>query len=376
MSNMRVLMQIREDYEDKSGGDSIQLIQTKASLEKLGVKIDVSTELEPSLDQYDLVHLFNLTRIQETLFQARNARAYGKPIILSTIYWPFKEFSSLGCRGMQGFLGKVLSADSYERAKAVAKFVIRKERSKASRYLIAHNYSDMQKEVVRLSDICLPNAETEMRVLLETLNCDTPPYVVVPNAVDMEAIYCADKANVSGYPSYDLICVGRIEPRKNQLNLLRAVADSGYSLALVGKCATGQRSYFNLVMKEVNRNKNVTYIEAIPNYELYKMYKTCRISVLPSWFETPGLVSLEAAAMGCAVVVSPKGTTRDYFGNEAFYCDVTSPESIRTAVDKAYEKGGSEKLKQLVRDNFTWEKTAARTLEAYGMAIRTAKSKE
>ena len=40
---------------------------------------------------------------------------------------------------------------------------------------------------------------------------------------------------------------------------------------------------------------------------------------LPSWFETPGLAALEAALAGCSVVITPFGSTREYFGDLVEY---------------------------------------------------------
>lgn len=94
------------------------------------------------------------------------------------------------------------------------------------------------------------------------------------------------------------------------------------------------------------------------------------MSVLPSWFETPGLVSLEAAAMGCNIVVSPKGTTRDYFGDSAFYCNVSSPSSIRAALDEAYAVNYDEDFGRKVITEYTWEKAAEKTLDGYQLALK------
>ena len=54
-----------------------------------------------------------------------------------------------------------------------------------------------------------------------------------------------------------------------------------------------------------------------------------KVNVLTSWVETPGLVSLEAAYAGCNLVVSDKGSVRDYFKNFAFYCDPSNIKNIK-----------------------------------------------
>lgn len=372
IAHMKVLMQIRPDYETKSGGDSVQMLKTKAELENLGIEVDVSTELAPDLSSYQIVHLFNLTRIQETYFQAKNAQRQGKPIALSTIYWPLDVLNARGNRSMKSLLGRVLSADQFEKIKAIAKFFVRKERSEASRYLIKHNFSDMQREAVEMSTVCLPNAETEIIKLNEALRIKVTNYVVVPNAVDYSAAANA-AANPSGqYSEFKdfLICVGRIEPRKNQLNLLKAIEGSNYKLLLVGKCAAGQGRYYKKVMREVRRNPHIKYMENIDNVKLYHIYKQCKVSVQPSWFETPGLASLEAASMGCSIVVSVDGTTCDYFGDYALYCDPSSPESIREAIDAAYIAKPGDELANRVLGAFTWKKAAEKTLEGYELAMR------
>ena len=85
---MKVLMQIRSNAFELSGGDTIQMLKTKEALEKLGIEVDISLSLRPDVSGYDVIHLFNLTRVQETYVQLKNAKAAHKPVVLSTIYWP------------------------------------------------------------------------------------------------------------------------------------------------------------------------------------------------------------------------------------------------------------------------------------------------
>ncbi|MCA9773381.1 MAG: hypothetical protein KC466_13285, partial [Myxococcales bacterium] len=88
----------------------------------------------------------------------------------------------------------------------------------------------------------------------------------------------------------------------------------------------------------------------------------------PSWFETCGLASLEAAALGRNVVVSDRGYTRWYFGDEAFYVDPSNLASIRKGVLEAWEAPPQTTLAERVAREFTWERTAERTEAAYAKA--------
>jgi tetratricopeptide (TPR) repeat protein len=86
--------------------------------------------------------------------------------------------------------------------------------------------------------------------------------------------------------------------------------------------------------------------------------------VLPSWYELPGLVSLEAAAHGKNVVVTRTGTSADYLGDKAFYCTPSDDDSIYSAVMAAYYAPVPQGLADLAR-SYTWDETARATLAAY-----------
>ena len=86
---------------------------------------------------------------------------------------------------------------------------------------------------------------------------------------------------------------------------------------------------------------------------LRSAYAAARVHALPSWIETCGLVSLEAALAGCNVVVSTAGHELEYFRDLAYYCDPANPASIRRAVVQAIENHDRdaprrEHLKELI----------------------------
>jgi hypothetical protein len=82
---MKVLIQNRNNFLKSVAGDSIQLNKTKEYLEKLGIRITVSSEHEIDLSGYDLVHLFNIMPIEDTYRQYQNIKHHRKKYVLS---WP------------------------------------------------------------------------------------------------------------------------------------------------------------------------------------------------------------------------------------------------------------------------------------------------
>ncbi len=372
---MKVLMQSRKNFFDLRGGDTVQLEKTKAELEKLGVEVDFSLEFEPDLSKYDLVHLSNVTRIQETYLHVLNAKRQGKPIALSTIYWPMEEFEKNGQIGLRKFINSHLSIDREEKIKAFARYIKDKNsRNISTKNLWKIGYTNMQKYVVNNVDYFLPNSEMEMDAFCESFGIKKANYKVIPNAIDANIAKKQEDADVPQELELyrdAIICVGRIEPRKNQLSLVKALDQSGYKLVLVGAVSNNQKKYYSAIKKIMDRNPDFHYIPSVENSKLYQLYKVCRVSTLPSWLDTPGLVSLEAGAMGCNLAISSKGSTTEYFSDYAEYCLPDDIPGIKKAIDNAYAKEKNNQLKQRILKNYTWEIAGRKTLEAYNELLKS-----
>lgn len=366
---MKVLIQSRKNFYALRGGDTVQLLKTKEELEKLGVEVDISLDYEPDLTKYDLVHLSNVTRIQETYLHVKNAKKQKKPIVLSTIYWPMDEFEKQGQIGIRKKINSFMGIDNQEKIKALARYIKDKEsRDIATKNLWRIGYTAMQQYVISNVDYYLPNSEMEMNELCKAFRIEKKNYSVIPNAIDSDI---AKKQLESPVPEEfekfkdAVICVGRIEPRKNQLALVKALDKSGMKLVLVGAVSENQKGYYEEVKTIIDQNPKFYYIPQIENEKLYQLYKICKVSVLPSWLDTPGLVSLEAASMGCNLAISSKGSTTEYFGNYAEYCLPDDIEGIRKSIEKAFEKPRIKELQERIYNNYTWKVAAQKTFAAY-----------
>ena len=74
--------------------------------------------------------------------------------------------------------------------------------------------------------------------------------------------------------------------------------------------------------------------------------------------------------MGCNIVVTAKGYTREYFEKDAFYCDPASTTSILEAVEQAASADFNGRLREKIMNEFTWSQTAKKTLEAYHEVLK------
>ncbi|MBD0287388.1 MAG: glycosyltransferase, partial [Flavisolibacter sp.] len=141
-------------------------------------------------------------------------------------------------------------------------------------------------------------------------------------------------------------------------------------LTIIGKPSPNHIGYYEQCRKLAGQYKNITIINHINHDQLSAVYKAAKVHVLPSWFETTGLSSLEAAVLGCNIVITEKGDTKEYFGDHAYYCQPDDVDSIRTAVVKAYNDPVNPKLKEFILNNNTWMKAAQQTLAAYQTILK------
>jgi glycosyltransferase involved in cell wall biosynthesis len=372
---MRVLLQTRaaRSIATTPGGDVVQAQQTCEALRRRGLEADISSELEPDLSSYDAVHLFNVVRPHETWLQATNAVAQGRKVLLSTIYCDIREFDKSGRSGVTGFVTRRVKRDRVEAAKAFARAALTREFNRATPLLVKRGYRRLQLDLLELVDAFLPNSRSEMARLQRDLEIDIASSRVfpVPNGIDpafydLNAVAGREPpARLARY-SGCVLCVARIGGDKNQLNLIRATRTLKIPVVLAGHASVQQLPYLRRLRREAG--EHVHFLGHVAPEEARWLYHLARVPVLPSWIETTGLASLEAAAMRCAIVTTDRGDAAEYFGDLAHYCDPADQASIRAAVLRAYESGPPQLLAQKVRDHYTWDCAADATLRAYSYA--------
>jgi glycosyltransferase involved in cell wall biosynthesis len=366
---MKVLFQSRTNLFQAPGGDCVQMLKTKEYLEKIGVSVDISLEFEPDLSSYDLVHLFNLMEPQDIYFQMLHAKKHHKPVVLSTIYGLYTEFERKARGGLFQKVARFLSPYQIEYIKRMVKHYHEKRFHPGAKKLASMGFYRMMHQIVSETAVFLPNSDSEMQRVAKEFKISHPKYVAIPNAIDAQLFQNQKENNNNPYLKYQncILCAARLEGRKSTLQLVRAVKDTHYTLVLVGKPSDNQREYVQQIYREAG--DNVVFLGAIPHEDLRNLYEVAKVHVLASWMETPGLSSLEAAAMECNIVVTKKGDTYDYFEDFAYYCEPDDVDSIRRAIDEAFQAPFNPKLKQRILDLYTWEKTAIATQKAYQMAL-------
>jgi glycosyltransferase involved in cell wall biosynthesis len=222
---------------------------------------------------------------------------------------------------------------------------------------------------LEMSDTIVTNSDMESEAISETLGIPLERFYTVYNGVDplfLERPSAHIFREKYGMRDPYILCVGNIEPRKNQLTLAKAMHQfPEYKLVLMGHVRNS--SYLDKVI-ESGLEGQVIYINALPNdsIELRSAYQGCQAFCLPSTLETPGLAALEAAAQGCAIALTSVGSTREYFGNAVAYLQPDEPESIVEALARALQQNSDQKNNLAkIGESFTWPQVVKRLQSLY-----------
>ena len=127
----------------------------------------------------------------------------------------------------------------------------------------------------------------------------------------------AECSNNSKYKKFEnsILCVGQITPVKNHLNLIQALNGTKYNVYIIGSPTLNATYYYNKCLEIAS--DNIHFISKLKQEELSVIYSKAKVHVLASWFETTGLVSLEASYLGCNIVITNKGDQMEYFQDNA-----------------------------------------------------------
>lgn len=320
-------------------------------LRRLGVEL---TPIDPRNWQgklnFDVLHWFGTgSRLTDSIKLVREATRASIPIVASSTLWPigpkdlalafapFLEFSHEGLTLIS--IAKLLDTIRIQQVN--------------------------QKEILKMATvICFTSeghAERANEVLASFGEHEIADFEIVPNAIDHEEIL--------GIPTLPweerfphVVSLGRTELWKNRVRLREAV-----------KALRSRREFANLELTCIG--KRLMELEAAPWLNVIdevspslalSILAMNRVHALPSLGDFPGLVNLEAAALGCQVVGSkPPYSTLDEYLPEAILVDPTNVGEIVLGLQVALTTKPEPVLKERVLTYFTYETTAKRVFEIY-----------
>jgi glycosyltransferase involved in cell wall biosynthesis len=173
--------------------------------------------------------------------------------------------------------------------------------------------------------------------------------------------------------------VGGFSPIKNTERIVEAFADAGREPALrdVGLVFAGHKTaHFADTLAATQRlgvSDRVVFTGYFPSEDLPTLYSAALALVYPSVIEGFGFPILEAFACATPVITSDRTSLPEVAGNAAVLVDPESTAALAAAMVRIVVDDG---LRTTLIDrgvkrvkSFTWERTAAQTLDVYRQAL-------
>jgi glycosyltransferase involved in cell wall biosynthesis len=312
---MRVLFANR-DPRIIEGGDTGKIRKYWELLEEVGVHCGYTHSVAGKVDlsEWDIFHIFHLGHDFSYQFHLEAVRL-GKPTVISPIYFPDQKNPIVYRREMMEYSSAVCYLSEGEKTEV-------------------HKLFD---NGIELNEHIVPNGINPIfgmdGIKYEHPNCPLEDYV---------------------------LCVGRLDQRKNQHRLAQACMDLDIPLLLIGDPHEG------IVVKAcqgiANQWPGLWWEKAVSHELLAEAYRGAKVLACPSTLEMWPNVVAEGGLAGCNLVVSKKSMTfSDLDG--VWACDPTL-ESIKEAVKGAYEAEKTGELRPYFKQ-FTWEKTVDQLRDIY-----------
>ncbi|MFZ4663195.1 MAG: glycosyltransferase [Caldilineaceae bacterium] len=250
---------------------------------------------------------------------------------------------------------------------------------------------DGEAHVIRIADRIIAATPAEEQQLLDYYAADPGKIRVIPPGVDLGRFRPIDKKAAKtkvGIPCGDgnILFVGRIEPLKGVDTLLRAMsilqerhpeAIRHTCLAIVGgdpwrDGLDTEMARLQQLRTDLGIHDLVTFLGAKDQDILPYYYAAAEVVVMPSHYESFGMVALEAMAMGTPVIASEVGGLAHLIqpGVTGFHVPSRDPEALAARLlvlltDKELRQKFGQQARAHAKQ-YSWEAITARMVDVYG----------
>ena len=229
----------------------------------------------------------------------------------------------------------------------------------------------------------------EKQNLIKFYNAADEKIGVVPCGVNLDLFYPQNKKAARQLLGFDentsiALYVGRFDPIKGIDRLLKAVArlrrHQRMQLVVIGGDGPETNEFQNLqrLAHEVGVQDAVTFLGRIEQKKLPPYYSAADVLVIPSHYESFGLVGLESLACGTPVVSTRVGAMSAILQNGRAGLLVDNAESVSLANSIAAiftrQRAGEFSAARVrpVVCQFGWENVASGIIEEYGAVFKNS----
>jgi D-inositol-3-phosphate glycosyltransferase len=204
---------------------------------------------------------------------------------------------------------------------------------------------------------------------------------VIPCGVDTELFQPMDPAKARDLlelpPDPLLLYVGRVQPIKGLDTLLEAMAAipaPAYLLVVGGEHDEpdgGHRAALRARVAALGLDRRVRFLRAQPQRRLRLFYAAADATVMPSYYESFGMVALEAMACGTPVIASDVGglSTLVQDGKTGLRVKVNDPGALAHAIERLLDDEARRRRMghraACYAEDYSWQKVVDRLVGVY-----------
>jgi 1,4-alpha-glucan branching enzyme len=232
-----------------------------------------------------------------------------------------------------------------------------------------------QEYILNRADLVICNSSNERRVIMKHYPWADKKIEVIPNGIDIVQNPLREPAGRGR-----ILFVGRLVPHKGLLNLIFAMreiirAEPKATLYIAG--GHGVREYresLKATLSHLNLENRVRFLGWLGKEELIAQYLKADVMAIPSEYEPFGLVALEALNYEVPVVSSNTGGLKEIISKGS---GLLVPPGDAGAIARAVihllnyplkAREMAQNGKKRLKEQYTWEIVAKRTIKAYKKA--------
>ena len=376
--------------EKDAGGMNVYILAMAKELGKMGISVDV----------YTRVHDVNGPQVFELGENARVIHLQAGPLDeeKNDIYQHIPTFTAELIRYAEAndlhydlihshyWLSSDVSAELKKRwnIPVITMFHTVAELKKMSRW--GEQEPDIRLEVERRamkdSDLIITSNPDDRAHLMRLFDVESNRLVVLPCGIDTERFKPVDRDKARKELSIQakdkvLIFVGRLEPLKGIDTILMAIADiadkSNLKFLIVGGNPDTDPEASRLlgIAKTLKIDRLVTFTGSVSHEKLATYYSAADVCLVPSYYESFGLVAVEAMACGTPVIASMVGglKTTVVDGHNGYLIPWRCPEAFTERIEMLINNRplrdslGNQAKESIER--LVWDRVAEQVLSAY-----------
>jgi len=238
-----------------------------------------------------------------------------------------------------------------------------------------YSFIHMQKKVARMLSHVITVSESSKKDVAKEYGIPESKFLTIPIGIDTGLFYPVD--TIAKEPGRIIVTNSADTPLKGLYHLLFAVSQilktRPVKLVVIG--TPKENGGIEKLVRKLDLGRHVRFTGRIDNGRFVKEYAKAELAVVPSIYEGFGLPVGEAMACRVPVICTTGGALPEVAGDAAKLVPPGNAPALRDAILELLDypsrrEAMAEKGYQRVLKEFTWEKTALRTVEAYREIIR------